>query len=94
MVSDEGIEMFYEAVFTISKKKGINYKSLLSGSKSHPRSKLTIKENATELNIKIHAEDLSALMASSNTVFKEIKLVEQMYSISINSVNKAKSKNI
>ena len=86
--------MEYKIAISIPKLHDIKYAQKLRQQYRTSRSSLSIRESPKRIGIKIEAEDIVALTAACNSALKEIRLVDDIASISENSAKKQKSKNI
>ncbi|MCL4404402.1 MAG: hypothetical protein M1544_01595 [Candidatus Marsarchaeota archaeon] len=84
----------YSAKIKIEKLKGTSYSGKLNQGYSNDRSSVHAKETGNILEINIEASDATALMASCNTVIKEVRLIEDIASMDLSSTKRKKSKNI
>ncbi len=61
---------------TIKKGTPLNYSRILGASKIHKRSSTKLKESEENLIIEISATDIAALRASSNSILRDIQVIE------------------
>ena len=86
--------MDYKITISIPKLHDIKYAQKLRQQYHTSRSDLSVSESAKRISVKVEAEDIVALTAACNSVLKEIRLVDDIASIGVNSAKKQKSKNI
>ena len=86
--------MEYKITISIPKLHDIKYAQKLRQQYRTSRSNLSVSESEKRISVKIEANDVVALTAACNSVLKEIRLVDDIASISENSAKKQKSKNI
>jgi len=67
----------YRADLNISKTSQISYKKALGNIKSYKRSKITMLESKKGFEVKIIADDLTALRASINSITRDMQVIEQ-----------------
>ena len=68
------------ATIKIHKRYNINYKRIMSGQKVSRRSSTEIDERPGVVEVKIYADDISALRASINAVMRDISSIESSIS--------------
>lgn len=66
----------FELTIVISKEENLNYSRILNRKMRYPRSDLAIKETKDTLKITITAKDATALRASSNSVLRDLQVIE------------------
>ncbi len=86
--------MEYKITISIPKLHDIKYAQKLRQQYRTSRSNLSVSESEKRISVKIEANDVVALTAACNSVLKEIRLVDDIASIGVNSAKKQKSKNI
>ncbi|MCL4372140.1 hypothetical protein M1373_02355 [Candidatus Marsarchaeota archaeon] len=79
------------AVLHISKRTGFYYSKAMQPIKQK-RSTIIIKENKDGIDIEIKATDTPALYAALKSTLNEIRLMEEISSVSDNSINRKKVK--
>ena len=85
----------YSATIKIGKPKGIKYTYIIGSKTEYKRSSISAKESEGTLEVKISANDITALMASSNYVMKAVKTAESALGTRIpQKSGSAKFKNI
>ncbi len=66
----------YSATIRISKAAAIKYTDAIGPISSYKRSEIKVVETKNEMTAHIKADDITALMASSNYVMKAAKVAE------------------
>ena len=66
----------YSATIRISKAAAIRYTDAIGPISSYKRSEIKVAETKNEMTAHIKADDITALMASSNYVMKAAKVAE------------------
>jgi tRNA threonylcarbamoyladenosine modification (KEOPS) complex Pcc1 subunit len=67
----------YQAALNISKATQISYKKVLGDMRSYKRSRITMLESKKGFEVKIIADDLTALRASINSITRDMQVIEQ-----------------
>ena len=73
----------YSATIRIGKAAAIKYTDAIGPISSYKRSKIKVTETKNEMTAFIKADDITALMASSNYVMKAAKVAEGALGVKI-----------
>lgn len=60
----------------LTKQGKLNYSKILGRSIKHDRSSITLKETKERLTISIKAKDTTALRASTNSILRDLQVIE------------------
>jgi tRNA threonylcarbamoyladenosine modification (KEOPS) complex Pcc1 subunit len=66
----------FELILKLNKEEKLNYKKILGNNTKHNRSSVEFKESEKELIIKITAKDATALRASTNSILRDLQVIE------------------